>query len=134
MNFYQQGYPNNGYQRMNYQTPNTPIYQNTAQQNYTSYQPMQQDSMLARYVDSKEEAFAFSTMPGMPAFFKNRMNGQVYYKCIDPNSGMVDFKCYIEEQNRNENMPQYVTMEMLMNYQKEVERRFEEMQKHLKEE
>ena len=64
----------NGYQRMNYQTPNTPIYQNTAQQNYSPYQPMQQDSMLARYVDSKEEAFAFSTMPGVPAFFKNRMN------------------------------------------------------------
>ena len=132
MNFYQQGYPSNGYQRMNYQTPNMPVYSNTGQQNYTPYPQMQAETFQGRFVDSKEEAYAFSPAPGVPVFLKNRMNGQAYYKYVDPNTGAVDFKCYVEEQIRMENAPQYVTMEMLLNYQKDIDRRFDEMKKHLK--
>lgn len=129
MNFYQQGYPNNGYQRNNYQTPISNYYPSIAQQ---SYSPYQIDSIQARFVDSEEEARSSTVMPGQPFLFRNRTCGMIYSKYIDPNTGAMDFRCFCEMKNQAENQPQYVTMEMLTNFQSDIDKRFDSINKHLR--
>ncbi len=131
MNYYQQGYPNNGYPRNNYQTPISNYYPSGVQQGYTSY-PQNADSIQARFVNGEDEAMASTAIPGLPALFKNRTNGMIYYKYVDPNTGITDFKCYSEIRNQQETQPQYVTMEMLTNFQSDIDRRFDAINKHLK--
>ena len=93
-----------------------------------AYQPaMPQDAGLqVRFVASREEAVAASVIPGMPCLFLNRAQNEIYYKAVDPQTGMPDFHDYCEKQPEQMQTPQYVTLEALGAAMQELEQRFEQ--------
>lgn len=122
----------NGYQP-NYM-PQGPAFQRPAFQQPMMYpqqmqpvqQPMMQDGMIqARFVSGREEAVAASVVPGMPCLFLNRAQNEIYYKAIDPQTGMPDFRDYSEKQPEQLRAPQYATLDALGAAMQELEQRFE---------
>lgn len=89
-------------------------------------QPAVQDcNVQVRFVASREEAVAASVIPGMPCLFLNRAQNEIYYKAIDPQTGMPDFRDYGEKQPEQLQMPQYATLDALGAAMQELEQRFE---------
>lgn len=111
--------PYQPYQQPAYQ-PQTyrPVYQ----------QPMMQDGAIqARIVSCEEEAIASPVNPGVRTLFHDPTHGAVYSKLIDPQTGVSDFKRYLEPPQPQPEVPQYVTVEMFDQFQQGLERRFESL-------
>lgn len=104
-----------------------PAYQ---QPIYQQPQPMMQDGALqARLVSGKEEAVAATVIPGTIFLFYDRARGTVYSKLIDPQTGIPEFREYVDAAPQAATQPpQYVTVEMFAQYQEAVERRLEALQ------
>ena len=123
MSYYQ-----NGYQTA-YPMPQGPAFQRPAyQQPMQQMQPaMMQDGMIqARFVSGREEAVASNVIPGSMVIFSDRAHGMVYTKLIDPNTGMVDFREYAEIQPIQQQAPQYVTVDALDAFRREVDQILEQ--------
>lgn len=111
--------------------PQGPAFQRPAFQQQPMYpQPMQpammQDgSIQARFVSGREEAVASNVMPGCMFLFHDRAGGMVYSKLIDPQTGMPEFRTYAEV--REQQGPQYVTMDALDALRREFEQRLTEL-------
>ena len=123
--------------------PNNPYYQPQAYgrpafnpvQPYPQMQQMYQQAIpqnavqdcnvQVRFVASREEAVAASVIPGMPCLFLNRAQNEIYYKAIDPQTGMPDFRDYGEKQPEQLQAPQYATLDALGAAMQELEQRFE---------
>lgn len=107
--------------------PQGPVYQRPAYQQYQQpMQPamMQDGSIQARFVSGREEAVASNVMPGSMFLFHDRANGMIYSKLIDPQTGMPEFKAYAEVHPEQQQVPQYVTVDMLQAMQKDIDQRF----------
>lgn len=101
--------------------PQRPMYQQPVYQ-----QPMMQDGAIqARIVSCKEEAIAAPVQPGVRTLFLDPTHGAVYSKLIDPQTGVSDFRDYLEPQQPTPSAPEYVTVEMFDQFQQGLERRFE---------
>lgn len=128
-------YYQNGYQTA-YPMPQGPAFQRPAYQqpmqqmpmNQQQMQPaMMQDGMIqARFVSGREEAVASNVIPGSMVIFSDRAHGMVYTKLIDPNTGMVDFREYAEIQPTQQQTPQYVTVDALDAFRREVDQILEQ--------
>lgn len=104
----------NGYQP--YPMPQGPAFQRPAfQQQPMMYQPNQmqptpqpmlESNIQVRFVASREEAVAASVIPGMPCVFLNRAKNEIYYKAVDPNTGIPDFHDYFEKPQETAQSPQ----------------------------
>ncbi len=121
-----------------YNTPTTPYggqayYTPQPYQNRQNYQPMYQQPMMqdgavqARIVSCKEEAIAAPVSPGVRTLFHDPTHGAVYSKLIDPQTGAADFREYLEPVVAQPEPPQYVTVEMLSQFQADVEKRFDSL-------
>lgn len=110
-----------------YQQPQPPY--RTAQPPFQQQMqtPMMQDSMpQIRFVSSREEAVAATVLPGMPCYFVNRVQDEIYYKAIDPQSGVPVFEDYGKKQP--EQPQQYVTVSAFDAFRQEIERCFASLQ------
>lgn len=103
----------NGYQP--YPMPQGPAFQRPAfqqqpmmypQQMQSVPQPMMDSNIQVRFVASREEAVAASVIPGMPCVFLNRAKNEIYYKAVDPNTGIPDFHDYFEKTQETVQPPQ----------------------------
>lgn len=89
-------------------------------------QPLMQDgSIQARFVSGREEAVASNVMPGSMFLFHDRAGGMIYSKLIDPQTGMPEFRAYAEV--RDQQAPQYVTMDALEALRREFEQRISDL-------
>ena len=111
--------------------PQGPAYQRPAFQQAQMYpqqiQPamMQDGSIQARFVSGREEAVASNVMPGSMFLFHDRAGGMIYSKLIDPQTGMPEFRAYAEV--RDQQAPQYVTMDALEALRREFEQRISDL-------
>lgn len=89
-------------------------------------QPLMQDgSIQARFVSGREEAVASNVMPGSMFLFHDRAGGMIYSKLIDPQTGIPEFRAYAEV--RDQQAPQYVTMDALEALRREFEQRISDL-------
>lgn len=90
-------------------------------------QPAPQENMLqVRFVASREEGVASTVLPGMPCLLVNRAADEIYFKAIDPQTGMVDFQDYARKQPEQTQAPQYATIEAVGAALQELEQRFDQ--------
>ena len=103
-NAYQAPYPmpqGNAFQRPAFQQPM--MY---PQQMQPAPQPMMDGNSQIRFVASREEAVAAIVIPGIPCIFLNRAKNEMYYKAVDPNTGISDFRDYFERPQETAQPPQ----------------------------
>ena len=73
-------------------------------------QPAMDPGMInARYVSCREEAVAAQILPdGNPYLFVNAGQGRIYYKCVNPQTGIADFREFADVQQQPQ-QGQYAT-------------------------
>ena len=112
-----------------YQAP-YPMPQGNAFQRPAFQQPMMYPQQMlqetlpqVRFVASHEEAVAASVMPGIPCYLVDRAHGMLYYKFIDPQTGMPEMENYARVQQQ---APQYATVDALEAFRQEIEQTLEQ--------
>lgn len=117
-NTLQQTYANQPQQQVQTQQPTQ------TQQTITTQPPiMQPQAMVSKITQvlNKEEATGspVDLINGVPSFFYNKSNGEIYLKQFDVPSGTAIFKTYVQIQEKEENLSNIP--EQNANYEKELQ-------------
>lgn len=95
-----------------------------SQQTITTQPPIMQPQTVSKITQvlNKEEATGspVDLINGIPSFFYNKSNGEIYLKQFDVPSGTAIFKTYVQTQEKEE-MPSVNVSQQKTDYEKEFE-------------